>query len=397
MSALAAPMSMSMIPNVAPVPPASPPAGQGDDGSGDGFARCLEQAREHEAAADGDGAAQRPGAKTPANAKTDRSTRDRGAAPAAGRADASPKTQVESDAATASTAATVDTAHDEDAAPDLAALLPGWTPQPAAAPAAAIASAASAAVPADDSGLLQASSTVGSPKAPTTPLRADDAVHAMAQAAAAAAVADANGNAAPAALPSSSELQAAASQRHNDTPDLSSAPLSTALPGAPVAASINSPAPALKAAETPAVTAMVPAPIDHPSFAPALATQVRWWANDGTQQAQLLMNPAEMGPVAVKIVLDGREARIDFSADVAATRAAIEAALPVLAAALDDGGLKLAGGGVHDGSAQRQPEWHARGVTHRTATGSAARGDERAASAAAPRGAPGRGIVDLVA
>jgi flagellar hook-length control protein FliK len=151
-----------------------------------------------------------------------------------------------------------------------------------------------------------------------------------------------------------------------------------------------------KAAEAPPPTATLPAPIDSPAFAPALATQVRWWAHDGVQQAQLLLNPAEMGPVAVKIVvLDGREARIDFSADRAATRGAIEAALPVLAAALDDGGLKLTGGGVHDGSAQRQPEWHARSVTHRTSPSTPTRQADAIGGVRGPDLA--RGLVDLVA
>ena len=55
-----------------------------------------------------------------------------------------------------------------------------------------------------------------------------------------------------------------------------------------------------------------------------------------------------MGPLAVTIVLDGTQARVDFSADMAGTRAAIEASLPTLAAALHDNGLTLAGGGVFD-------------------------------------------------
>jgi flagellar hook-length control protein FliK len=113
--------------------------------------------------------------------------------------------------------------------------------------------------------------------------------------------------------------------------------------------------------------------------------------------------------VAVRIVVvDGREARIDFGADVAATRGAIEAALPVLAAALDEGGLKLAGGGVHDGAAQRQALWQQQqqqhqqqhagrnvtAVTNGTAAGAAV---DAATAAAVARPSPGRGLVDLVA
>jgi flagellar hook-length control protein FliK len=156
-----------------------------------------------------------------------------------------------------------------------------------------------------------------------------------------------------------------------------------------------------RAADAATTTAHVAAPIDSPAFAPTLATQVRWWAQDGVQQAQLTLNPAEMGPVAVRIVvLDGREARIDFSADFAATRSAIEAALPVLAAALDDSGLKLAGGGVHDGSAQRQSNWaqaQAQAVTDRTPAHGNPRAVEALSAAPGATRAAGRGIVDLVA
>jgi flagellar hook-length control protein FliK len=75
-------------------------------------------------------------------------------------------------------------------------------------------------------------------------------------------------------------------------------------------------------------------------------------ARDGISQAELHLNPAEMGPVSVQIVMDGSQARIDFGADVAATRQAIEAGLPELASALRDAGFTLAGGGVsqHAGS-----------------------------------------------
>jgi flagellar hook-length control protein FliK len=75
-------------------------------------------------------------------------------------------------------------------------------------------------------------------------------------------------------------------------------------------------------------------------------------AKDGVQHAELHLNPAEMGPVSVSITLDGTQARVDFGADVAATRHAIESGLPELASALRDAGFTLAGGGVaqHSGS-----------------------------------------------
>jgi flagellar hook-length control protein FliK len=98
--------------------------------------------------------------------------------------------------------------------------------------------------------------------------------------------------------------------------------------------------------------ASLPTPIDAPDFAQTLGVQMSVFAKEGVQQAELHLNPADMGPVSVQIVMDGTQARIDFGADIAATRHAIEAGLPELASALRDAGYTLAGGGVsqHAGS-----------------------------------------------
>jgi len=159
--------------------------------------------------------------------------------------------------------------------------------------------------------------------------------------------------------------------------------------------------PAPAAADTrPPVHAHVAAPVDSPAFAPALATQVRWLVRDGLQHAQLSLNPAEMGPVTVQIVLDGREARIDFRADLALTRNAIESSLPVLAAALDESGLRLTGGGVHDGQTSRHPQGAmAQGGsgTGASGRGAVALDDETPVRSTRAAAGPARGLVDLVA
>jgi len=90
----------------------------------------------------------------------------------------------------------------------------------------------------------------------------------------------------------------------------------------------------------------LPTPIDSPDFAAALGVQVSVLAKGGVQQAELHLNPNELGPVSIHISLDGSAARVDFGADVAATREAIERGLPELASALHDAGFTLAGGGV---------------------------------------------------
>ena len=162
----------------------------------------------------------------------------------------------------------------------------------------------------------------------------------------------------------------------------------------------NSPMP--NATSHPAAPTVSPEPfeshlavaLDTPAFAPALATQVKWLLREGVPLARLSLNPAELGPLTVQIVLDGTQARVDFSAEIASTRAAIEASLPTLAAALHDSGLTLAGGGVFDGQArqgapgERSPRTHGSGPN---------------ATLPAPEPAPtlplraARGLVDLVA
>lgn len=98
--------------------------------------------------------------------------------------------------------------------------------------------------------------------------------------------------------------------------------------------------------------------VNSPEFPQALADRVGMWVNamgeDGTMSAELHLNPAEMGPISVKISLDGQSAQVDFAAANLETRRAIEASLSMLSASLDDAGLKLGGSGVSDQSPQQQ-------------------------------------------
>lgn len=87
-------------------------------------------------------------------------------------------------------------------------------------------------------------------------------------------------------------------------------------------------------------------PVLAPEFREALGVQVSVLARDGVQQAELHLNPAEMGPISVRIELDGHQAQVNFGVDNATTRALVEAGLPELASALREAGLTLTGGGV---------------------------------------------------
>ena len=101
------------------------------------------------------------------------------------------------------------------------------------------------------------------------------------------------------------------------------------------------------------VAVAIATPLNAPDFAQQLGLRLSVLARDGVQRAELHLNPADMGPVSVQIVMDGTRAHVDFGADMAATRQAIEAGLPELASALRDAGFTLAGGGVSQHSGGR--------------------------------------------
>jgi flagellar hook-length control protein FliK len=123
-------------------------------------------------------------------------------------------------------------------------------------------------------------------------------------------------------------------------------------------------------------------PVGSPGFAPALGARISILARDGIEHAQLRLNPAELGPVAVQLALDGTNVRVDLAADHWATRQALEQALPSLAASLRDAGFTLSGGGVSQQGAQGQGAGQGAGQTpgdgagRRTETPGAAGADQ---------------------
>ena len=190
-------------------------------------------------------------------------------------------------------------------------------------------------------------------------------------------------------------LEAARSESH--TTEVATAP-TTHAPGKAdgvLAGSLQPTPTALREAAAP-VSVAIPTPVNAPDFAQTLGLQMSVLAKDGVQQAELHLNPAEMGPVSVQIVMDGTQARIDFGADAAATRHAIEAGLPELASALRDAGFTLAGGGVSQHSSSRRDSGDADGSGSRRTT-RAVSDDSVARVSTAARRVVTNGGVDLYA
>ena len=131
-------------------------------------------------------------------------------------------------------------------------------------------------------------------------------------------------------------------------------------------------------------------------FASNLGSQLSVLVRDGIEHAQLKLNPAEMGPIEVRIRLDGTQAQVDFSAAHAATRQALQDAVPALASALLDNGLTLTGGGVFE--QPREPRGEARRDLPNggAATGTTTR-EGAGPDTSPPRMPRARGVVDLYA
>ena len=157
-------------------------------------------------------------------------------------------------------------------------------------------------------------------------------------------------------------------------------------------------------------SATLPTPVDSPDFKNALAERVGMWVSgtpaNGQMTAELRLNPEDMGPVHIRIVMDGQNAQVDFAAAHAETRQALEASLPALSSALEDAGLSLSGGGVSDqGASQAWAQQQGQGEGQARSMAWSGRGlsaeqpevDAQAGLPQAPRSAARPGGLDLYA
>lgn len=73
----------------------------------------------------------------------------------------------------------------------------------------------------------------------------------------------------------------------------------------------------------------------------ALGQQVVMMVTEKQQQAEIHLNPAEMGPIKITVTLDNNQASLSFIVREGATREAIESALPKLNEMMAESGISL--------------------------------------------------------
>ncbi|SMF95498.1 hook-length control protein FliK [Methylomagnum ishizawai] len=83
-------------------------------------------------------------------------------------------------------------------------------------------------------------------------------------------------------------------------------------------------------AKTPAPSHDLPTPFGQPGWHDEVGEKVVWLAQRDLGAAQLKLNPEHLGPVDVRIQLDGEGASIQFTAHSAGVREALEASVPRL-------------------------------------------------------------------
>lgn len=102
-------------------------------------------------------------------------------------------------------------------------------------------------------------------------------------------------------------------------------------------------------------TAYVEHTLGAPGWDQAFGSQVSVLVSRREPQAEIRLNPPQLGPVEVRIELKGDQVSLAFSAPQADTRAAIENALPHLREMLAGNGLALGNASVNAETSQQQP------------------------------------------
>lgn len=94
--------------------------------------------------------------------------------------------------------------------------------------------------------------------------------------------------------------------------------------------------------------------IRQPGWDQALTNSVQWMMKENLQEANIRVRPAELGPIQVKVSMNGDQLSLNFNAAHAATREALDSAMPRLREALAASGMDLGNVDVSDQGLAKQ-------------------------------------------
>jgi flagellar hook-length control protein FliK len=104
---------------------------------------------------------------------------------------------------------------------------------------------------------------------------------------------------------------------------------------------------------SPTLTSTLNTPVQNPAWSQGVAERVAWMVQGNFQSAELKLNPANLGPLEIKLsVSDDKQASITFVSHHAPVREALDAAMPRLRDMLESQGLNLSDVNVADAGVQ---------------------------------------------
>jgi hypothetical protein len=120
-------------------------------------------------------------------------------------------------------------------------------------------------------------------------------------------------------------------------------------PSSPLGQALNPVQPqSIGAREVPVIRMETPLPSDK--WGQDFASKIAWQVGQSMHEAQIQLNPPELGPIEVRVRVNEDQAAVHFHTQHAQVREAIEKAIPELREALSQSGLQLADSNVSHGS-----------------------------------------------
>jgi len=97
-------------------------------------------------------------------------------------------------------------------------------------------------------------------------------------------------------------------------------------------------------------------PVQNPQWSQSVGQSVQWMVNQNIQQADIKLNPPDLGMLDIRVTVTNDQASVNFTAANAAVREALESAMPKLRDMLEESGVSLADVNVSEHSLEQGQE-----------------------------------------
>lgn len=112
---------------------------------------------------------------------------------------------------------------------------------------------------------------------------------------------------------------------------------------------------------SPLPQAEITEPFGRPAWSEGMGKQIQWMVNQNISRAEIRLNPANLGPIEVRIDMSDDQINMAINSRHAVVREAMEMALPKLREMLDADGLNLAEADISQHSFAQQREFESAG------------------------------------